>query len=365
MKAADSSQNSLKQKTSLNLLGGGVTGAFFHFGVLGALDDHLSHKATNYDVFVGTSAGSLVATACAVGLKPHDVIDAIIKEDKSLFHITRKDIYRFSLFDISSEIGKFIWTLFYLCYLKIDSPQEAPSFFWGLKDALPAGMFSMRYYERWIHSLFERHDFPTYFSQLKKELYIPAYDLDSCRRTVFGRPGFRHISFGKAISASSSIPIFFQPVGIEDRWYVDGGLGEIAHLDISAAAQAGLLIVVNPMVPVMNDSQNVKIKTIFEERGRIKDKGFTYIFDQGLRTELRLRVHAAINYLGYQFPNIDVLLIEPDDNDPTMFLYNPMEFDSRKQIVEYGYELTKRKLKQNSELWKRTLDKHQITMVGI
>lgn len=365
MKDADRTTQSQGTKTSLNLLGGGVTGAFFHFGVLGALDDHLSKKACDHDVFVGTSAGSLVAAACSVGLKPHDVIDAIIKEDRSLFHITRKDIYRFSLLDIGSEIGKFFWTLFYLCYLKVENPQDAPSFFWGLKDSLPAGMFSMRYYERWIRNLFESHDYPLYFSELKKELYIPAYDLDACKRIVFGRPGFRHISFSKAITASSTIPIFFRPVEIENRWYVDGGLGEIAHLDISAVAQAGLLIVVNPMVPVVNDSQNVKIRTVFEERGRIKDKGFTYVFDQGLRTELRLRVHAAINYLGYQFPNIDVLLIEPDDNDPTMFLYNPMEFDSRKQIVEYGYELTKRKLKQNSELWKRTLDKHRITMVGI
>lgn len=352
-------------KLSLNLLGGGVTGAFFHFGVLAALDDHLSLKSTDYDVYVGTSAGSLVTAACAVGVKPQDIIDAVLKDDRSFFHITRKDIYRFSAMDITSEIAKFFWTFLYLCYLKIEDPAEAPSFFWGLKDSLPAGLFSMRYYEEWIKDLFLNSKYPLFFSELQKELYIPSYDLDSCKRVVFGKPGFRHIPFSKAITASSAIPIFFNPVEIEDRFYVDGGLGQMAHLDIAASAQAGLMIVVNPMVPVQNDSQSVKIRTVFEERGRIKDKGFTYVFDQSLRNELRGRVHAAVNLLGYQFPGVDVLLIEPDENDATMFLYNPMEFESRKQIVQFGYDLTQKKLKQNAELWKRTLERHHVTMVGV
>ena len=48
-----------------------------------------------------------------------------------------------------------------------------------------------------------------------------------------------------------------------------------------------------------------------------------------------------------------------------MFLFNPMDFESRKQIVQYGYELTRKKLGLNSELWKRTLEKHKITLVGV
>jgi len=42
-----------------------------------------------------------------------------------------------------------------------------------------------------------------------------------------------------------------------------------------------------------------------------------------------------------------------------------MDFESRKQIVDYAYNLTKRKMAENSELWHRTLDRHQITMAGI
>ena len=352
-------------RLGLHLLGGGITGAFFHFGVLAALDDHLSRKATDYDVYVGSSAGSLVATLCAVGMKPQTVVEAVLKEDTRMFDIGRRDIYRFSVMDWSAEVAKFFWTLFYLTYLKVEFSSEAPSFFWGLKDSLPSGLFSMRYYESWIKNFFERHNLPTFFSQIDKEVYIPSYDVDSSKRIIFGTQGFRHIPFYKAVTASSSIPIFFKPVEIENRHYVDGGMGEIGHLDIAANASANLIIAANPMVPINNDMEKVKIKTIFEEKGRIRDKGFTYIADQSLRGELRARFRMAMNYLGYRYPGVDVLLIEPDEDDPTMFLYNPMEFDSRAQIVEYAYELTQRKLKQNSELWKRTLDRHGITLVGV
>lgn len=356
---------SARNKVGLHLLGGGVTGAFFHFGVLAALDDHLSRRSVDHDVFVGISAGSLVASAISVGLSPQDIVEAIMKDDQNVFRITREDIYRFSMVDWGGEFLKFLWTIFYLLFLKIQSPKEAPSFFWGLKDSLPSGLFALRYYESWIKNFFESKKLPSFFSQIEKELYIPTFDLDTCRRVVFGSEGWKHIPLYKAVSASSAIPIFFKPVQIENRFYIDGGLGSMAHLDISAGAGSKLIFLVNPMVPIDNDKPNVKIKTVFEDKGRIKDKGLTYIYDQGLRSELYQRIHAAIYHLGYRNPDVDILMIEPDRDDITMFLFNPMDFESRRQIVEYGYELACRKLKEQSELWKRTLDRHQITLVNV
>ncbi len=355
----------MSSKTSLNLLGGGVTGAFFHFGALAALDDHLSKKTVDHDVFVGTSAGSLVATLMSQGMQPQELVEAVMKEHRDTFSITRKDIYRFSPLDIGGEVLKFIYTLFYITYMKIQHPEEAPSYFWGMKDSLPSGLFSMRYYEKWIRDIMESNNLPLFFSQLKKELYIPSYDLDSVQRVVFGRTGLRHVSFAKAIAASSAIPIFFRPVEIEKRHFVDGGLGDTAHLDISAAAGANLIIMINPMVPVRNDLESVKLRTVYSDKGRIAEKGLTYVFDQGLRCDIRLRVHASLRYMGYLFPDVDILLIEPDEEDATMFMINPMDFESRKLAVEYSYELTRRKLKENAELWKTTLDRHGITLVGV
>jgi len=355
---------SVPGKTALHLLGGGVTGAYFHFGALAAIDDHLSRRSTEFDIFSGVSAGSLVASLTAVGLKPQTAVEAIMMDEKHLFNIERRDIYRFSVMDWSGEALKFLWTFFYICYLKINHSSEAPSFFWGLKDALPPGLFSMRYYERWIQDTLERNSFPQFFSEVNPELYIPAYDLDSCRRVVFGNQGYRHIPLHKAIAASSAIPLFFKPVEIEDRQFVDGELGDMAHLDIPADAGAALVIVINPMTPVRNDQDRVKIKTVYENSGRIRDKGMTYVFDQAMRNQIRLRLQGAINLFGHRYPERDVLLIEPDEDDATMFLYNPMDFEARRQIVKYAYDLTRRKIRENSELWKRSLERHQISVAA-
>jgi NTE family protein len=354
-----------KRKVALHLLGGGVTGAFFHYGALAALDDHLSQKSVQADIFTGVSAGSLVASSTANGLTPQRIVDAIMKDDREIFMIRRSDIYRFSVRDLAAESLKFVWAFFYLLFSKVQDPMDSPSLFWGLKDSLPSGLFSLRYYENWIKEFYENKELPRFFSQISKELYIPAHDLDSTRRVIFGSAGWKHVPIYKAIAASSSIPIFFKPVQIEDRYYIDGGLGSMAHLDISAEAGAQLILVINPMVPVDNTHSNVKIQTVFDEAGNIKDKGLTYVFDQGLRSEIYGRVHTAIHYLGYRNPDVDILLIEPDKDDATMFLFNPMDFNSRRQIIEYAYELTRRKLKEQSELWKRTLDRHQITVLHV
>ena len=108
---------SVPGKTALHLLGGGVTGAYFHFGALAAIDDHLSRRSTEFDIFSGVSAGSLVASLTAVGLKPQTAVEAIMMDEKHLFNIERRDIYRFSVMDWSGEALKFLWTFFYICYL--------------------------------------------------------------------------------------------------------------------------------------------------------------------------------------------------------------------------------------------------------
>ncbi len=354
-----------RSRVGLHLLGGGITGAYFHYGAIAALDDHLSRKINQFDIYTGISAGSLPATTSAVGLNPQVALQSIVDEENSILFIKRRDIYRFSLLKWTSQFFKTLWTIFYITYLKLEHAEDAPTYFWGLKDALPSGMFSMKYYERWIKDNFIKNKFPLFFSELQKKLLIPAFDLDSGRRVVFGSEGYRHIPFSKAITASSAIPIFFEPVEIENHYYVDGGLGDAAHLDVSASAGADLIILLNPMVPIRNDLESVKIKTVYDEKGRIQDKGFTYVYDQCLRNDIRQKVQQAMRHMGYLYPNVDILLIEPDATDPTMFMFNPMDFESRKQIVDYAYNLTKRKMTENSELWRRTLDRHQITVAGI
>ena len=61
-------------KRALVLSGGGVIGGMYEVGVLAALDEELQGCCVNnFDIFVGSSAGSVVASLIANGVRPTDL----------------------------------------------------------------------------------------------------------------------------------------------------------------------------------------------------------------------------------------------------------------------------------------------------
>lgn len=60
---------------ALVLGGGGITGAAYHLGVLNAMNS-MSTRATvnHFDIYVGTSAGAVVASCLANGITPEELI---------------------------------------------------------------------------------------------------------------------------------------------------------------------------------------------------------------------------------------------------------------------------------------------------
>src|ERR1700712_1746774 len=67
-----------RSKTALVLGGGGFTGAVYEIGALRALDLLSVNKTVNeFDVYVGTSAGSLVAALTANGVTPEEMMRVV------------------------------------------------------------------------------------------------------------------------------------------------------------------------------------------------------------------------------------------------------------------------------------------------
>src|ERR1700749_179246 len=65
-------------KTALVLGGGGVTGGVYEIGALRALDLlAVNSNVNNFDIYVGTSAGSFVAGMLANGVSPDEMMQVI------------------------------------------------------------------------------------------------------------------------------------------------------------------------------------------------------------------------------------------------------------------------------------------------
>src|SRR2546423_4167173 len=84
--ARDRSRNTPKRrrersKTALVLGGGGFTGGVYEIGALRALDLLSVNRTVNeFDVYVGTSAGSFVAAAVANGITPEGMMRVIVQQ---------------------------------------------------------------------------------------------------------------------------------------------------------------------------------------------------------------------------------------------------------------------------------------------
>src|SRR5467141_1703424 len=70
-----------RSRTALVLGGGGFTGGVYEIGALRALDLLSVNRTVNeFDVYVGTSAGSFVAAAVANGVTPEEMMRVIVQQ---------------------------------------------------------------------------------------------------------------------------------------------------------------------------------------------------------------------------------------------------------------------------------------------
>src|SRR5437879_3159561 len=93
-------------RRALVLCGGGITGIAYQIGALRALDDLLFGATVNdFDIYVGTSAGSMLGALLANGMTPTEVASAVQDTDDSKFAPpTRWTIYRPNVGELASRV---------------------------------------------------------------------------------------------------------------------------------------------------------------------------------------------------------------------------------------------------------------------
>jgi predicted acylesterase/phospholipase RssA len=336
----------------------------YEIGALAALDDFFSvggFDVNQFDVYVGTSAGAFVATMLASGMSVKSIFGAVLDDDRSALPARRTDIFRFDWrqgLGIARDLGG---VLLQAAARTVRRRGPTPGELVGeLLDVLPAGVFSLRHYEKYLERFLEHHGLPTRFSELQRELYITANDLDSGHRAIFGQGDLLGAPLAKAICASSAIPLFFEPVRFAGRDFVDGAAGKVAHGDIALARGAELLVVVNPLIPMRNDPEREALPTPIVGASHLRDKGLLAVWQQAGKMSTRTKLHQELRRYRASHPQVSILLVEPREDEGDMFLHNPMSFASRRRVVRYGYDSTARLLKQQRELWEAAFGKERV-----
>ncbi|HTN84073.1 MAG TPA: patatin-like phospholipase family protein, partial [Sorangium sp.] len=235
-----------RARVSLCLPGGGLTGALYQIGALAALEDGVEGiDNQSFSLYLGHGSGASVAAALAGGIPIERLYRALLDPVDNFFPLERGHLLQIDVGEWRRALSTSLVALRHAVVrltTRGDATPNAPAqqyLFEQLdrfNDSLPAGLFRLDRYERFLAEFFLRRGIPNSFRAMPRTLRIPTHDLDSGERVVFGAEGFDDVPVSLACAASLALPLFFTPVRIDHRHYLDGGLGHVAHLDLAQAA---------------------------------------------------------------------------------------------------------------------------------
>ena len=331
-----------RSRTALVLGGGGVTGGVYEIGALRALDLLAVNRTVNqFDVYVGTSAGSFVASLAANGVTPEEMMRVVNQQVPTPF----RDIDLGTLLRPNLLAWGRTAAMMPLRAAKI-ARQLAGDFgsfslmdvALGLAEGLPGGMYSGAGIERYMRTVLSDPDRTDDFRELEAELYLCATDLDTCERIVFGKDEWDDVPISSAVRASTALPMVYEPVRVREREFIDGGIISTTNIDVAVEAGAKFVVVVNPLVPYVNDFTH-DISTLFGSRPRhVSDMGMPQIGYQAFKMVAYQRLHEMARQWEQRYPGVDIILIEPEPDDELMFQTSIMNFTSRVEIARHGFQ---------------------------
>jgi len=241
------------------VLSGGGTRGFAHLGVLKALEE----SNIKPDIISSVSAGSVVGALYADGKTPEEILGVLTS--KKLF-----------------------------TYLEITIPKT--------------GLVKMSGFEKTLKKLLKAEN----FEDLSIPLKVFAVNMNTAKYTCFEKG-----PLAIAVKASSSIPIIFQPVEINDELFTDGGL--INNFPVEALEGKCKRIIgvnVNPL-GVKRNLDNLKI---IAER----------TFQINIRSHTLERKHKCD------------LFIEPEGLDD----YGLIDLSGANEVFDLGYKTAKKLIKE-------------------
>ena len=248
---------------------GGAARGIAHLGVLKACEE----LGIGFDVFVGASAGALVASTYGQGI-PVDVL---------------LDAYRLP------------WQRKYDGVLRLDlgtffgAPRAED---WLRPGYLTSGLFDLGKLDRALQKHLPKND----FRKVDKTILVTAVDVDGRGRVVFGKGYDEATPISKAVAASCCVPGLFRPFEIHGRYHLDGELVRTLSADLAVEAGVDIVIV----------SNIYRQETVREGGQSIAHRGPMGVLTQALNIVLSEKERRGLDLYARTYPKVTFINVSPD-----------------------------------------------------
>ena len=223
------------------VLGAGDEAALsWHAGVVGALQEVTGWDARSSDLILGTSAGAITGLCLRAGIPPADLYahrrgETVSDEGQAIIDRVVTP-YREGRRELD-------WTEW-----RPQSPTLVARALWPPWQARPlhaaVGLLprGARTTESLQRRMAELHPEPW----PEAHFWVPAVRLSDGERVVFGRDDLQATA-AEAVRASCAVPVRFEPVAVDGKRYIDGGLHSYTNADLMGPPAFDLVVVSSPM----------------------------------------------------------------------------------------------------------------------
>jgi predicted acylesterase/phospholipase RssA len=324
-----------KPGTALVLSGGATKAFYFHIGVLKVLN------LQDVTSIVGTSAGAVAGAIIASGVSTDNLIASLYQNavyiprfDTVVKTLTSTMVFKPKLNNVALQgLYTSLASMQFLLSMPFRCKQDIVAEFLDrliLSQRHTPSFFTASELEHLFRSLLPSND----FREADIDLYVTATSLDSHERAVFNgiytfEDDYNHflvdVPIHRALRASICIPGMFEPVKINDKYYIDGEVRQTLSMDIGLAL-ADHVIISHTYHPLYLPS------------GSVHDFGWFNITKQAFQIALYERIATWRDIYAEQYPDKKVIWIEPTADDEAFFLAPEFSFrpEVQKQMVECG-----------------------------
>ena len=247
---------------------GGAARGIAHLGVLRACEE----LGIVPDIFVGASAGAIVAATYGQGIPLDVLLDG--------YRLPWKRRHVGPRFHMSTFFG-------------------APR----LRDLLDpgylaSGVFSIDRLEKHLRVRLPVND----FRKIERRLIVTAVDIDSAERVLFGKGYDAETPISEAVAASCCVPGLFRPYAIRGRYHLDGEVARTLSADVAVDAGADVVIISNIYRPANATA----------DRRSTARRGALQVMNQSLNILLTEKERRGVDLYSHVHPRCAFIDVAPD-----------------------------------------------------